>query len=81
MTALKCDIDALITSDEVFGRKLQEKTRVQASESAGKQQVQNLDTKQGFGREEGDDIEGLILNADYHGVTTHPSPLPKHPRP
>jgi len=45
--------------------------------------VQNLEAKQSFIGEEHDDRdgEGLILNADYHGVTTHPSPLPKHPRP
>ncbi|KAJ8641116.1 hypothetical protein MRB53_017810 [Persea americana] len=29
---------------------------------------------------DGDD-EGLIYNVDYHGVTTHPSPYPKHPKP
>ncbi|KAL5974076.1 hypothetical protein ACLOJK_030738 [Asimina triloba] len=30
------------------------------------------------GSSEGD---GLIYNVDYHGVSTHPSPSPKHPRP
>ncbi|KAG9451403.1 hypothetical protein H6P81_011368 [Aristolochia fimbriata] len=25
--------------------------------------------------------EELIYNVDYHGVSTHPSPSPKHPRP
>ncbi|MQM08201.1 hypothetical protein Taro_041055 [Colocasia esculenta] len=25
--------------------------------------------------------EGLVYNVDYHGVITHPSPLPRHPKP
>ncbi|URE04796.1 hypothetical protein MUK42_20942 [Musa troglodytarum] len=28
-----------------------------------------------------DEEEGMVYNADYRGVTTHPSPLPKHPKP
>ncbi|XP_058068072.1 ATP-dependent Clp protease proteolytic subunit 5, chloroplastic [Magnolia sinica] len=31
--------------------------------------------------EDSNEEEGLIYNVDYHGVTTHPSPSPKHPKP
>lgn len=28
-----------------------------------------------------DDSDQLVYHIDYHGVTTHPTPTPKHPRP
>ncbi|XP_063949632.1 uncharacterized protein LOC108223948 [Daucus carota subsp. sativus] len=28
-----------------------------------------------------DDERELVYHIDYHGVTTHPNPTPKHPRP
>ncbi|XP_047324034.1 uncharacterized protein LOC124927625 [Impatiens glandulifera] len=30
---------------------------------------------------EDDEIEDLTYHIDYHGVTTHPTPTPKHPQP
>lgn len=26
-------------------------------------------------------LDELVYNMDYHGVTTHPTPTPKHPKP
>ncbi|XP_021300018.1 uncharacterized protein LOC110428503 isoform X2 [Herrania umbratica] len=28
-----------------------------------------------------DNMEDLVYYIDYHGVTTHPTPTPKHPKP
>ncbi|KAK1399795.1 putative Transmembrane protein [Heracleum sosnowskyi] len=28
-----------------------------------------------------DDEQELVYHVDYHGVTTHPDPTPKHPKP
>ncbi|XP_024020706.1 uncharacterized protein LOC112091398 [Morus notabilis] len=29
----------------------------------------------------GDSIDEVVYHIDYHGVTTHPTPTPRHPRP
>ncbi|KAK9269398.1 hypothetical protein L1049_001171 [Liquidambar formosana] len=29
----------------------------------------------------GENLDALVYHTDYHGVTTHPSPTPKHPKP
>ncbi|KAK9099879.1 hypothetical protein Scep_023309 [Stephania cephalantha] len=31
--------------------------------------------------ETSEDGEELVYHVDYHGVSTHPTPTPKHPRP
>jgi hypothetical protein len=28
-----------------------------------------------------DNLDDLVYHVDYHGVTTHPTPTPKHPKP
>ncbi|KAK4757285.1 hypothetical protein SAY87_007412 [Trapa incisa] len=28
-----------------------------------------------------DNLDDLVYHTDYHGVTTHPTPTPKHPKP
>ncbi|GLT36055.1 hypothetical protein SLA2020_104600 [Shorea laevis] len=28
-----------------------------------------------------DDSDELVYHTDYHGVTTHPTPIPRHPKP
>lgn len=36
-----------------------------------------------FGKESASvaDEQELVYHVDYHGVTTHPNPTPKHPKP
>lgn len=33
------------------------------------------------GRRREDNLDELVYHIDYHGVTTHPTPTPKHPKP
>lgn len=28
-----------------------------------------------------DDFDEIVYHIDYHGVTTHPTPTPRHPKP
>ncbi|MCL7031897.1 hypothetical protein MKW94_002281 [Papaver nudicaule] len=35
----------------------------------------------GVPAEADDNGEDLVYHVDYHGVSTHPTPTPKHPRP
>ncbi|RZC71169.1 hypothetical protein C5167_034357 [Papaver somniferum] len=39
------------------------------------------DIIQGVPAEAEDNGEELVYHVDYHGVSTHPTPTPKHPRP
>ncbi|KAI3863005.1 hypothetical protein MKX03_023560 [Papaver bracteatum] len=39
------------------------------------------DIIKGIPTEADDNGEELVYHVDYHGVSTHPTPTPKHPRP
>ncbi|KAH7572493.1 hypothetical protein JRO89_XS04G0264200 [Xanthoceras sorbifolium] len=37
--------------------------------------------KQSIVRDGADKVDEIVYHTDYHGVTTHPNPTPKHPTP
>ncbi|WOL13851.1 hypothetical protein Cni_G22631 [Canna indica] len=64
--------------DQDLGMRLRKKLIFSEMETAGTRKseiTQDQSKTKGSNGEE----ERLIYNADYRGVTTHPSPLPKHP--
>ncbi|KAL5836254.1 hypothetical protein ACOSQ4_015751 [Xanthoceras sorbifolium] len=44
-------------------------------------QVNVDERKQSIVRDGADKVDEIVYHTDYHGVTTHPNPTPKHPTP
>ncbi|KAJ0985113.1 hypothetical protein J5N97_003469 [Dioscorea zingiberensis] len=62
-------------------RQLAMKQSFQPFEPVAKEKTEVVNKMNGSGTEINGGDEGLIYYVDYHGVETHPSPRPKHPKP